>query len=60
MELIGIIVLIIIGFLLLSAIGWVLKILGYIFELLLKGFFKSIGCLFWIIIIIIILISIGV
>ena len=59
MELIGIIVLIIIGFLLLSAIGWVLKILGYIFEFLLKGFFKSIGCLFWIIIIIIILISIG-
>ena len=57
MEIIGIIVLIVIGFIFFGLLGWVLKCLGYIFEFLLEGFFKSLGCLFWVAIIILILIS---
>ena len=59
MELIGIIILVIIGFVILGIGGWFLEILGYIFEFLLEGFFKSIGCLFWIIIILLFLMSLG-
>jgi hypothetical protein len=51
MELIGILILIIIGFVFFGILGWLLKILGYIFEFLLEGFFKSLGCLFWVFII---------
>ena len=57
MEVIGIIVLIVIGFIFFGILGWILKGLGYIFDFLLEGFFKSLGCLFWIAIIILILIS---
>ena len=59
MELIGIIVLVIIGFVVLGVGGWLLKLLGYVFDFLLEGFFKSIGCLFWVLIIVLILMSIG-
>ena len=57
MGIIGIIVLIVIGFIFFGLLGWCLKCLGYIFEFLLEGFFKSLGCLFWVVIIILILIS---
>jgi hypothetical protein len=59
MELIGIIVLVIIGFVVLGVGGWLLKLLGYVFDFPLEGFFKSIGCLFWVLIILLILFSIG-
>ena len=59
MGLIGIIVLVIIGFVVLGVGGWFLKLLGYVFNFLLEGFFKSLGCLFWVILILIILMSIG-
>ena len=57
MEVIGIIVLMVIGFIFFGILGWILKGFGYIFEFLLEGFFKSLGCLFWVAIIILILIS---
>ena len=59
MELIGIIVLVIIVFVVLGVGGWFLKLLGYVFDFLLEGFLKSIGCLFWVLIILLILFSIG-
>ena len=58
MELFGIIILGIIGFIILGIGGWLLKLLGYIFDFLLEGFFKSIGCLFWVLVIVLILMSI--
>lgn len=57
MEIVGIFVLGIILFILLGIGGWLIKLFGYVFDFLLEGFFKSIGCLFWVIIIIVILIS---
>lgn len=59
MELIGIIVLIIVGFVVLGIGGWIIEILGYVFDFLFEGCLKSIGCLFWVFIIILILMSIG-
>lgn len=51
LTIIGIIVLVIIGFAVLGIGGWLLEILGYVFEFLWQGFVKSLGCLFWIFII---------
>ena len=59
MELIGIFILIVIIFITFGIGGWIIKLLGYVFDFLLEGFFKSIGCLFWVFIIILILFSIG-
>lgn len=59
MGLIGIIVLVIIGFVVLGVGGWILEILKYVFDFLWEGFFKSLGCLFWVILILIVLMSIG-
>ena len=54
----------IIGFIILGLIifvgagifGWILELFGYVFEFLLAGFIKSLGCLFWIFIIFCILV----
>lgn len=59
MELIGIILLIVIGFVILGIGGWILEILSYIFDFLMTGFFKSFGCLFWIFVILFVLYIIG-
>lgn len=48
---IGIIILVIIGFVVLGIGGWFLEIFGWIFEFLWQGFVKSLGCLFWVFII---------
>jgi len=55
MELIGILILVFIGFIIFGLGGWLLQIFEYIFEFLLEGFFKSLGCLVWVIIIILFL-----
>ena len=57
LTVIGIIILGILGFCLFGLLGWVVKLLGYVFDFLLEGFFKSLGCLFWTVIIIIILMA---
>ncbi|MCR5131471.1 MAG: hypothetical protein K6C10_08450 [Prevotella sp.] len=53
MDIIGIIVLAIIGLLVLSLVGWGMKILGWIIDLLGEGCSTSWGCLIWIIAIVI-------
>lgn len=58
MEIVGIIFLGILIFIILGIGGWFIELFGYIFDFLLEGVFKSIGCLFWLIIIIVILIGI--
>ena len=50
----GIIVLLVFIFLAFSFSGWLLKILGWIFNLLGEGFSTSWGCLIWIIAIVIV------
>ena len=51
LTIIGIIVLVIIGFVVLGIGGWLLEILRYVFEFLWQGFVKSLCCLFWVFII---------
>lgn len=60
MEVIGILFLGLLLFVLLGIGGWIIKLFGYIFEFLFNGILKSIGCLFWVIIIIVILIGLSV
>jgi hypothetical protein len=48
---IGIIILVFIIFVCGGVLGWILEILGYVFEFLWQGFVKSLGCLFWVFII---------
>jgi len=57
MEIIGVLLLGVIIFVVFGCLGWILKLLGYVFDFLLEGFSKSIGCLFWIFIAIIILMA---
>ena len=57
MEIVGIVILGIIAFILLGIGGWILKLLGYILEFLFDGFLNSIGCLFWVIVIILIIVN---
>lgn len=57
MEIIGIFVLIVICFVFFGICGWLIKIFEYVFEFLWEGFTKSLGCLFWVIIIILIIMS---
>jgi hypothetical protein len=61
MEVLGIIGLIILGLIVfvgLGLLGWVLKLLGYVLEFLWDGCSTTIGCLFWVFIIIIVLMAI--
>ena len=57
MEVVGCIILGIIIFTILGIGGWLLEIVKYVFEFLLDGFFKSLGCLFWVIVIILIIMN---
>lgn len=61
MEVLGIIGLIVLGLIVfvgLGLLGWVLKLLGYVLEFLWDGCSTTIGCLFWVFIIIIVLMAI--
>ncbi len=53
MEILGIIAIIIIGLLAFSLLGWGLKFVGWIFDVLGEGCSTSWGCLIWFIAIVI-------
>ena len=55
MGIIGIIAIIILGLLVVSLLGWGLKIAGCIFDFLGEGCSTSWGCLMWIIAILIVI-----
>jgi len=59
MEAIGIIILLIIAFIVLGLLGWGLKILGWVFDFLWEGCSTSIGCLFWVFVIFLIIIGLA-
>ena len=56
LTIIGFIVLGLIIFVGAGIFGWILELLGYVFEFLWEGFIKSLGCLFWVFIIFCILV----
>ena len=61
MEVLGIIGLIVLGviaFVGLGLLGWALKLSGYVLEFLWDGCSTTLGCLFWVFIIIIVLMAI--
>lgn len=53
MEIISVILLVILAVIVLGLLGWIMKLFGFIFELLLDGVSHGLGCLCWIIAIII-------
>ncbi len=53
---VGIIFVGLFGFIFLGVLGWIIKILGYVFDFLFDGCCQSLGCLFWIVIIFLVLI----
>jgi hypothetical protein len=59
MEVIGIIFLLILAFVFFGLAGWVLKALGWVFEFLKEGCSTSFGCLFWVLVAILILIGLA-
>jgi len=60
MEAIGLILLLIIAFIVLGLLGWGLKGIGVIFDFLWEGCTTSIGCLFWVFIILLFIVAIAV
>ena len=60
LTVIGIIILIIIAFVCLGLLGWILKAFGWVFDILKEGCSTSLGCLFWVFIILLILIGLAV
>lgn len=58
MGIVSIITLVFFGFITLGFLGLFCKVGEFIFELLFEGISEGLGCLFWIIIIIVILIGI--
>ncbi len=59
MEVIGIILLLIIAFVVLGLLGWGLKGIGVIFDFLWEGCTTSIGCLFWVVIILLFIVGLA-
>ena len=59
LTVIGIIVLIIIAFVCFGLLGWVLKAFGWVFDFLQEGCSTSLGCLFWVFIVLILLIGLA-
>lgn len=57
MEIIGIIIIVIIAFVVFGMLGWGLKALEWVFDFLQEGCSNSIGCLFWVLIILFLLIG---
>lgn len=53
-EVICLILFIILIFIFLGIGGWILKFFEYIFQFLLDGFIQGLGCLIWIILIILV------
>ena len=59
MEVVGIILLLIIAFVVLGLLGWGLKGIGVIFDFLWEGCTTSIGCLFWVVIILLLIVGLA-
>ncbi len=59
MEVIGIILLLIISFIVLGLLGWGLKGIGVIFDFLWEGCTTSFGCLFWVVIILLLIVGLA-
>ena len=59
LTVIGIIVLIIIAFVCFGLLGWVLKAFGWVFDFLQEGCSTSLGCLFWVFIVLILVIGLA-
>ena len=59
MEIIGIILLLIVAFVVFGLLGWMLKVGGYVFDFLKEGCSSSLGCLVWVVIIIILLLGLA-
>ena len=59
MEVIGIILLLIIAFIVFGLLGWGLKGIGVIFDFLWEGCTTSIGCLFWVVIILLFIVGLA-
>ena len=57
MEIISVIVLFIIAFIALGLLGWGLKVIGVIFDFLWEGCTTSIGCLFWVVIVLLLIVA---
>ena len=57
LTIIGIIVLIIIAFVFFGLLGWVLKAFGWVFDFLQEGCSTSLGCLFWVFIIVLFIVG---
>ena len=57
MEVIGIIFLLILAFVFFGLADWVLKALGVVFDFLQEGCSTSFGCLFWVLVAIVLLLG---
>ena len=57
MAVTGIILLLIIAFIVLGLLGWGLKGIGVIFDFLWEGCTTSIGCIFWVVIILLLIVA---
>jgi len=55
MEILCFIIILFVLFVVFGVAGWFVEIIGCIFSFLFEGCLKSIGCLFWVIIFILIL-----
>ena len=57
LTIIGIIVLLILAFVCFGLLGWVLKAFGWVFDFLQEGCSTSLGCLFWVFIIVLFIVG---
>ncbi|MBR0201895.1 MAG: hypothetical protein IJQ44_05470 [Bacteroidaceae bacterium] len=60
MAVIGIIILLIFGFIVFGLLGWGLKVIGWVFDFLWEGCTTSFGCLFWFAIILLLIVAMAV
>lgn len=59
LSVIGIIVLLVVCFVAFGLLGWGLKALGVVYDFLKEGCSTSLGCLFWVFIVLILLIGLA-
>lgn len=57
MEILSAVILLVVAFFVLGLLGWGLKALGWVFDFLKEGCFTSMGCIFWVLIILFLLIG---
>ena len=57
LSVIGIIVLLVVCFVILGLLGWGLKAFSWVFDILKEGCSTSFGCLFWVLVAIVLLLG---